>query len=61
VRSNLEVPLSAARVSKVRPGSDGGGAGIDRLNMTWKSGVWLRLRSGCSSCTSFSNGRSWWV
>jgi hypothetical protein len=30
-----------------------------RMNITWKSGAWLRLRSGCSSATSRSNGTSW--
>src|SRR5437867_5694728 len=29
--------------------------------MTWKSGCRLRLRSGCSSSTRRSNGRSWWA
>ncbi len=30
-------------------------------NMTWKSGLCDRLRSGCSSSTSFSNGSSEWA
>ena len=29
-------------------------------SITWKSGVCARLRSGCSSSTSCSNGTSWW-
>ena len=32
---------------------------LQRANITWKSGVRLRSRSGFSSSTSFSNGRSW--
>ena len=30
-----------------------------RTNITWNSGARLRSRSGCSSSTSFSKGRSW--
>ncbi len=30
------------------------------VNITWKSGVWPRLRSGASSSTSRSKGMSWW-
>jgi hypothetical protein len=29
------------------------------VNMTWNKGVWLRLRTGCNSSTSFSKGTSW--
>ena len=29
-----------------------------KANMTWKSGLWVRVLSGLSSSTSFSKGRS---
>ena len=62
VRSNLAAPLCTASGESVRPGrfSDGRAA-FCTTSITWNSGVWLRLRSGCSSSTSRSNGTSWWA
>jgi len=31
-----------------------------KVSITWNKGEWERLLSGASSCTSFSNGTSWW-
>ena len=48
----LGAGLAAHRPSRPEPRTTG--------TITWKSGLRLRSRSGCSSSTSCSNGRSWW-
>ncbi len=61
-KSNPAVPLSTGISVRARPGSRGSCMGtFCRTNITWKSGEWLRLRSGRIVSTSFSNGRSWWA
>ena len=60
-RSNLATatsaptPLTAAAPGARRPGR----RAFCSVNITWNSGEWLRSRSGCSSSTSCSKGRSW--
>jgi len=65
VRSNGAIPErtppSGVSGASVSPGSSRGGAAVARFSITWKSGVWLRLRRGFRSSTSSSNGRSWWA
>ena len=48
-RRSTASPSSAARCAAL----------FCSANMTWNSGLRLRSRSGASSSTSFSNGRSW--
>ena len=61
VRSNFAVPGSNSISSSVSPGSSRRCLGAFwRMNITWKSGVWLRLRGTCRSAMIFSNGTSWW-
>ncbi len=60
IRSNLETPgsRSGLRISRSASTARTGGA-FCSTTRTWKSGVRDRSRSGCSSSTSFSKGRSW--
>ena len=61
-RSKLDTPVSMSNASIVRPGNSRCFSGVFvSRNVTWKSGLWLRFRSGCSSSTSFSKGRSAWA
>ena len=47
---------------RVSPGSSSPWDGAFwSTNITWNTGEWERFLSGCSSSTSFSNGRSWWA
>ena len=62
VRSNLAVPASTSRPLTCNPGSSSSRRGVFcTISITWKSGVCEVSRRGCSSSTSFSNGRSWWA
>ncbi len=62
VRSNLAVTPSAGSEVRVSPGSTRAPPGAFwRTNITAKSGVRPRCRSGSSTSTTFSNGRSWWA
>ena len=60
--SNFAPPCTPGTASKASPGisSDPLGA-FCSTSITWKSGECDRLRSGCSSSTSRSKGRSWWA
>ena len=59
VKSNLAEPVSRSIDSSFNPDRCAGVAGVLwNTNMTWKKGLRLRLRSGCSSSTSFSKGKS---
>jgi hypothetical protein len=54
-----EFNVSEFNESKLRPDNSSDGCGSFRkMNITWKSGLRLKLRSGCNSSTNFSNGTS---
>ncbi|CAM4075511.1 hypothetical protein COSO111634_32725 [Corallococcus soli] len=60
--SNLAVLPSVSRARRDSPApvtAVEDGAPFTTENITWNSGERLRLRSGLSSSTSFSNGTSW--
>ena len=63
VRSNFAVPVStsAAREREPRQLQRSPPGAFCSTNITWNSGGRLRSRSGASSSTSRSNGRSWWA
>ena len=54
-RSNFATVPSIVDGSKMFCGSD---CTLNTWKLTWKSGLRLRSRSGCSSSTSFSKGTS---
>lgn len=60
IESNCGCPTRSP--STRRPGNcspRGARASAWWLDITWNSGLWLRLRSGCSASTNCSNGKSW--
>ncbi|MND87052.1 hypothetical protein D3C80_790440 [compost metagenome] len=64
VRSNWALRSSLSRLSMLTPGRRAAWRSRASLRafwwlyITWNSGLWLRLRSGCNASTSCSKGRS---